>query len=295
MDTASLKDVIISTLKEIGYEGRINQAPLDTFYRLPYTEDRFKRAPEVQRRDFQPKGNVVSIIPICDLHLGAYSFMSQAFDNYINYILSNDDVYTIGIGDLVENATKTSVGLGLFEEEMHLDEQLDILAAKLEPLVKAGKLLGLQTGNHEHRTEVLVGLNPMKILAKRLGVPYLRYQAYFKWVVGDQIYHAMTVHGRGNSQTAPGKLNAVMKNINIADVDIYIVGHMHDKIDYVKPVYYIDDATDTLQVKERHFVVAGSLLSYWGSYAEMNALVPTMPGLVRIDLYADEKRVKVYK
>jgi hypothetical protein len=259
-----------------------------------------EKLPQIHRFDGiqhpLPTGDCIHIVPLHDIHLGAMNSNVAKFQAYVDFILNTPDTYTIGLGDLLENATKCSVGMGVYESDFDIDEQIDQIADYLRPLADAGKLLGLMPGNHEYRTMKLVKLDPMKLVAKELGVPYLGWSGYFKFVVGNETYKAFTFHGAGGAGTPGGRLNAIRKLRDVAhDMDMYFMGHVHSKQYDMDSVYYIDDATDTIKTKERHYIIGGSLLTYFGSYAEMSGFAPAPQGLVRVDLYKDVHRVKVHR
>lgn len=297
----NIHSAVVSTLKDMGLDEKIKQSNrLDRFYEIGELPDEIKeKKAHVHVFDGVqhpvPTGDRISIVPIHDIHLGAINSNKKKFKEYIDYIVSTPDTYTIGLGDLIENATKCSVGMGVYESEFDIDEQVDQIADYLRPLADAGKLLGLMPGNHEYRTMKLVKLDPMYLVAKELNVPYLGWSGYFKFQVGDQIYKAFCHHGASGAGTPGGRINSIRKLRDVAtDIDIYFMGHVHSKQYDFDSVYYIDDATNTIKSKKRHFVIGGSLLTYFGSYAEMMALSPAPQGLVRVDFYTDFHRIKVH-
>lgn len=257
-------------------------------FSVPDTE-----VPLLHVRVFRPSCDRISIVPLTDLHLGARKHASALLQEYLRYIMSTRDCYAIGLGDYIENATRTSIGLGMYEEDFHFPQQYERIEALLRPLARAGKLLGLHAGNHEMRTALAIGMNPVYMLARSLGVPYLGYTAFHKWVVGKTVYKVVTLHGRSAARTPAGRLNALRALRDIAVADIYLMGHLHDKQVHRDVVYTIDENTDSVRVGHRWFIVAGGLLSWPDSYADMMAFPPVQPGLVRIDLYAASKLVDV--
>ncbi len=274
-------------LNDLGYHSPADNHPL--------LQERARTGPEekkvyVHRLSFTNK--VARLVPLGDIHLGLKTSRLDVFKRFLDYLLVND-CYTICLGDQVENATKTSIGLGMYEEDFHLQDQLDAMALLLEPVAKAGKLLGIHEGNHEYRSAVAAGLHPMRILADRLGVPYLGYQGYHKFLVGQQVYHIFTAHNRGSGRTVAGKIKAAEDADQIALCDVYITGHSHIIDHHYKPIFYVDDATNTLRRRLRHYVICGSFLSYWDSYAEMQLLVPATIGAPEIIFSADQHLVQV--
>lgn len=299
---ANVEQAVLDALAKLGLNDTVVESKkLEQFYEIGRMPDEIQEK-QVHRVDFSPKGDRITIIPIHDIHYGSVNSNKDKFRAYVDYILRTPDTYTIGLGDLIENATKTSVGLGVYEQEVHIDEQIEHMAEWLEPLAKEGKLLGLMPGNHEYRTAVLTKLDPMRMVARELTkatgvhVPFLGYQGYHKWVIGDQVYKAMTFHGRSSAGTPGGRINSVRKMANVAaEMDMYFMGHVHSIQDDTDVYYYIDDEDDRLKFKKRHYIIGGSLLTYFGGYAEMMALAPSPQGLVKVDLMKDRHQVIVHK
>ena len=250
---------------------------------------------EVNVVDFDPTFDRIQIVPISDIHLGSINSNIPMLREFIKYIEETPDTYTVLTGDLGENATKTSIGLGIYEQRYDPQTQIDVLAEELRPLADKNKILGIQPGNHEMRIARASSIDPMKILADKLDIPYLGYQGYFKLNVGDETYHAMTFHGRSGARTHGGKVNAAHKMNRVANVDLYISGHTHVLDDSHDILVEIDDETDELIYRKRHYVIAGSFMSYWGGYPEMKAYPISDLGSMRVDLYADRKKIIVHK
>lgn len=250
-------------------------------------------APQLNVRVFKTDGEYISIVPLTDLHYGAKKHNYELLKQYISYIMKTPDCYAIGLGDYLENATRTSIGLGMYEEDVHFPQQYEMIDDLLRPLARAGKLLGLHSGNHEMRTTLAVGMDPVYLLAKSLDVPYLGYTAFHKWVVGDVVYKVVTLHGRSGAKSPTGRLNALRSLRDVAQADIYLMGHLHDKQFHKDVVYMINGESDTVEAIQRYYIIAGGLLNWPGSYADMMAMPPVQPGLVKIDLYSRRKLVDV--
>jgi UDP-2,3-diacylglucosamine pyrophosphatase LpxH len=237
------------------------------------------------------QNNPAYILALSDVHLGSLLCNKEKFQKTVNFIESHRDVYTILLGDLAETATRSSVGLGIFEEEFHIDKQLDMLVNILSPLANKGKILGILPGNHEYRIHSMTGIDPTKVLADRLGVDYCGYQGYFNLMVGEEAYTLVAWHGAGGAATKASRIKAAEKLKEVVVADVYISGHTHDRS-------YHDDFIDIIengQIKRhhRHYVVCGSYLEYVNSYAEMKGLTPTGTGGVIIRLSNEGKDVTV--
>ena len=272
-----------------------HEASLREFYSISDNTPAQTMEKQVSVREFNPKYDRVQIVPISDIHLGSINCNLERFRAFVDYIHRTPDCYTLLTGDLSEMGTKTSIGLGVYEQRYDPETQIDILELELRPLADEGKILGILSGNHEMRVAVATSFQPMKILARNLGVEYLGYQGYHKWVVGEQVYTAMSFHGKSGAQTIGGRINAAVKMNTVANVDIYISGHTHALENTEDIIVEIDTETNQLKYRKRHYVIAGSFLSYWGGYAEMKAYPLSPIGAVRIDLFKDEHRIKIHK
>jgi UDP-2,3-diacylglucosamine pyrophosphatase LpxH len=268
---------------------------LKKFDKLNAQSEAQMQSKEVQVLDFEPEGDKVQIVPISDIHLGSINSNIPKLRDFIKYIEETPNTYTVLTGDLGENATKTSIGLGVYEQRYDPQTQIEILEEELRPLAEKGKILGIQPGNHERRIMRSTSIDPMRILARSLGVPYLGYQGYLKLNVGEQTYHAITFHGRSGARTHGGKINAAHKMNRVANVDLYISGHTHVLDSSHDIIMEIDDETNEIVYRRRYYVIAGSFLSYWGGYPEMKAYSVADQGAMRIDLYKDRHKIKVHK
>lgn len=235
----------------------------------------------------------ITIVPISDVHLGSNQFNLRKFQETIDYILETPSCFTILLGDQAETATKSSVGLGVFEENMHIAEQIAMLYRMLKPLADAGKIIGVLTGNHEMRVACLTSLNPAELVADQLGVPYLGYQGYISLRVGEQTYGIVAFHGAGGGATPAGKLNAMRKMNRVALADLYISGHTHAKLTDHDILMEMNHETLMVERKKIHYAVCGSFLEYWNGYPEMKGLPAVETGCIEIKFEADEKYIKV--
>jgi hypothetical protein len=166
----------------------------------------------------------------------------------------------------------------VYEEEFDFSEQLKRLFKMLKPLADNKKILGMITGNHEMRVAYSTSLNPVELIADELGVPYFGYQGYVTVKVGSQIYHLFLHHGAGGGCSPAGKLNAMRALNKVAIADVYLSGHTHGKLYDNDVLMSINDATGKVEPYIRHYIACGSFLEYWGGYAEMKLLSPSMTG-----------------
>lgn len=268
---------------------------LEHFYRVRKDVPlKTKRVHTYEFNDAIHKEQGLILVPITDVHLGHRECNIELFEGYIDYILNTPNAVTILNGDLAETATKVSVGKGMFEESMSFPEQMKELERLLLPLAEAGKILGCGPGNHEERIANLIGINPMEMLADKLNVPYFGYQGFFRVKVAEQMYKIVAFHGAGGGATVGSKANTAEKmNKVLANADLYISGHTHGRQSHTDLVFLMDEASEHIVPHKRTYVVGGSFIDYWDSYPEMKGLAPALTGLVRCELRADGKEIRI--
>jgi len=221
------------------------------------------------------------LVPLGDLHAGANNFKKEKFKETIKKI-KKINASVILMGDLIENATRTSVGSGVYEQDLNPGEQIEDICKKLDP-IKDNILLGV-SGNHENRTFKQSGLDISKIIMDYLECDYTPYMAMARLKNKYINYDVFAWHGASGASTIAGKLRPLMEKSTWVDADLYLQGHVHE-------LYHVTD-TKRIVVKNefesrlKHFVLTGSYLGYDDSYAEMKGYRPAKIGspLITFDL-----------
>lgn len=115
--------------------------------------------------DIHTEKKDIQLVPFGDLHYGDKSCNWEKAQKMIDWIDSEKNTRVILMGDLVNSATKTSVGAALFDENKHGQDQLDFMVDALRPIKK--KIYGALVGNHPYHkdTEVLT-TNGWKLLSE---------------------------------------------------------------------------------------------------------------------------------
>jgi len=114
-------------------------------------------------------GSRISIVPLFDVHFGNVGCRVDKFKKYLTWIEETPGMYVILGGDLMENALDDGRGM-MYDQIIHPQSQLDTLTEMLAPI--AHKCLMTMPGNHEWRTYKKSGIDPAKLLADRLDIPY---------------------------------------------------------------------------------------------------------------------------
>lgn len=235
--------------------------------------------------------NPILLIPLADPHIGSKQCNIKKLAETIQLIKDTPNCYTILLGDNMEVATKESVGLSIFDEDLHLEDQIAFFAKLMKPLVAEGKVLASVTGNHEMRTSYFAKFNPTEYISKELKIPYVGYSGMISVKVGDQIYDIAFHHGSSSSTSPSGRINAMKKQAQILEADLYLSGHLHVKMDDSDIIYYADRESGEIKPRKRHYAICGSFLEYWDGYGEMKEYPPNETGAIAIKLNNNKKEI----
>lgn len=115
--------------------------------------------------DIRRENKNIQLVPFGDIHYGDKSCNWNKAQKMIDWIKSENTTRVILMGDLLNSATKTSVGAAVFDEDRHGQDQLDFMIDALKPIKK--KIYGGLSGNHPYHkdTEVLT-TNGWKLLSE---------------------------------------------------------------------------------------------------------------------------------
>ena len=238
------------------------------------------------------KGNEMKLIPDGDLHLGAPTCNLQKFLNTVGYIKKSKS-RTILMGDLMECASKSSVGSGWVEQTNTPQKQLDVLYDILKPI--KDQIIVLLDGNHEYRIWKTSGIKVSEVLAQRLGVPYGGYSCLIGLKVNDQQYVIHAQHGSSNARIPENKIKDAVKTAEHTSADLYLYGHTHGLSSTVrsKKELHFQGKKLKLVEKKAYFVLTGGFLEYPHSYAERGNMHPAKTGVAKIKFFGDRWDIHV--
>ena len=248
-----------------------------------------------------PEREDITIIPLSDVHLGAAECMEQRFIKFIQSIADKPNVYVILGGDLINNATRSSVS-NIFEERYRPADQKKMMAKILEPI--KDKILCAVGGNHERRSGKDADDSPVyDILCKidREEV-YRENMAFLKIQMGDikggsgqhnPTYMLVVTHGAGGGQLTSGAvLRGERFGYAVDGMDALIVGHTHKPFTTVSGKISIDKQHNLITVKPFKVISMTSWLEY-SSYALQKMMLPTVCNLHTLTLYGKHKEMVV--
>ena len=225
-----------------------------------------------------------------DIHWGHKQCDKQLVQDNIKRV-EDKQMACMDLGDLIENATKDSVGSGVYEQESIAQEQMEEAVELYRPI--AHLLHGMHPGNHELRTMNKGGVNLTRIMAKMLDVPYAGLGAVHYIMVGNQRYIGYSHHGGSGATTIGGKVNSLLRMEKIVDANFYIQGHTHDTIYQARQFLELNKRSKCLEEKTRHFINNGAYLDYWGSYGQVKAYSPGTKGNAQITFNGTKPEIEV--
>lgn len=225
----------------------------------------------------------IDIAPLFDVHLGNVGHRHEKFLSYMRWIGENPQVYAICGGDLMENALDDGRGMS-YDQDRNPQTQLDEMTHLLAPI--AHKILCMVPGNHEWRTYNKTGMDPMKVIAERLNIPYFDGPVYLSVIAGEHRFKLYVQHGTGHSQTKGGRMNSAGRPRKYTDfMHFFLSGHVHDPVVNSETCIVEDVANCRLTYRQQWTVIAPSFLAFEGTYAYRAAFAPPGSGGVAIHLY----------
>ena len=188
-----------------------------------------------------------------DLHIGDNHCDILGIKNRIEAVKNNKNAYCILNGDIINNATKTSVS-DSYAEELSPMEQIERFVEIFEPI--KNKIIAITSGNHENRTYNKEGIDITQICAKQMGLEdrYSKTGAIIFLRIGDKkgkthkdqqvCYMIYSTHGSGGGRKEGAKAIRLADMSNIIDADIYIHSHTHLPM-VIKEAYYRTDSKNS--------------------------------------------------
>jgi len=235
----------------------------------------------------------ITLVPFGDNHLGSKFCDLDLLKQHIDWVYNSKDTYALFMGDNIDAGTRDSVGASVYEQTEIIDAQMEEWQNLVKPLVEKNKIIGTHSGNHEYRVYKSTGIDICKIMAKSLGIKYFGWNIINYFKVGNQNYTIFSGHGSGGSRLPHTKIKAVLDRMNMADAEIYLMGHLHALDHHVRQFYHLDKKKGIVIEAEKHFVLCGSYLNHWESYGAQAGYELLKKGSPKIKLSGIEKRIKV--
>lgn len=233
-------------------------------------------------RHFPDPPKTLDVYPIADVHLGAAEHCAKEWQAFLTAIRANPNAYLILSGDMINNATRSSVS-DVFEETMRPSEQKKLMAEMLEPL--RDRILAAVPGNHERRSGKDADDDPLYDIMAKLDLEelYRRNLAVVKLQMGDlhgnsamnPTYTLATTHGAGGGIYTGAAVNRTERFGNVIEgADVLITGHSH-KAFITKPSKLQINKQHDVVVQRPYYAIGLSSWMDYGGYATQKMLLPS--------------------
>ena len=231
----------------------------------------------------------VELHTFADEHIGdEHSDIKRVLER-IEHVKNTPNAYCILNGDIMDNATKTSIG-DTYTQVFNPMEQLERAVEIFAPI--KDKILCITHGNHENRTYKKEGINLSRLIADQLGLSdkYTPTSATLFIRVGENsrghkeskgsgklrqiCYTLYVLHGSGGGRKEGAKAIRLADMASIIDTDVYIHSHTHLPMIMKQGYHRIDDRNNAVAYVTKLFVNTAANLTY-GGYGEAQEFKPT--------------------
>ena len=231
----------------------------------------------------------MEIHTFADEHIGDEHCDIKRLKERIEYVKNTPNAMCLLNGDILDNATKTSIG-DTYTQELSPMQQLQYAVELFEPI--KDKILCITHGNHENRTYKKEGINLSFLIAKQLGledrytptsaVLFIRFgklscgtkETNGSGKVRKVCYTMYVLHGSGGGRKEGAKAIRLADMASIVDCDIYCHGHTHLPMIMKQAFHRIDTKNSTVSLVEKLFVNNSANLNY-GGYGEAGEFKPS--------------------
>ena len=244
---------------------------------------------KVIRADLPRDIEVLELHIFADEHIGDEQSDIKRLLNRIEFVKNTPNAYCILNGDIIDNATKTSIG-DTYTQVFNPMEQLEKAVEIFEPI--RDKIICITHGNHENRTYKNEGINLSYLLARQLGLDdkYTPTSAAIFIRVGENsqgkretngsgkrrqiCYTLYALHGSGGGRKEGAKAIRLADMASIIDCDCYLHAHTHLPMVMKQAFHRVDTSNSTVAIVTKLFVNTAANLDY-GGYGEAGEFKPS--------------------
>lgn len=237
---------------------------------------------KVIKIDLPRELDTIELHTFADEHIGDEHSDIKRVMQRIEYVKNTPNAYCIMNGDIMDNATKTSIG-DTYTQVFNPMEQLAKAVELFEPI--KDKILCITHGNHENRTYKKEGVNLSYLIAKQLGIDdrYTPTAAvlFIRFGRGQacnhsrkQCYSVYVLHGSGGGRKEGAKAIRLADMASVIDCDVYIHSHTHLPMIMKQAYHRINYQNSSVALVNKLFVNTAANLDY-GGYGEAQEFKPS--------------------
>lgn len=227
---------------------------------------------------------------IGDIHFGNKHFSKQHLDDALKFVDKNRNrCRIILMGDLLELATKSSVGRSVYDEDFPTQKQFELAVEIFKPYADLIDLI--VEGNHEERIIRDTSFEITQEFAHRIGRidAYGKFDAILNTSVCGINYSAYVWHGATGGATESSAINSLLKMRDRAFCHLYYMGHTHKLMSFSRKVYMSSPLNEEPIVMEQLFVNTGTAVAD-GGYGAQKGLPLQEIGFGVVQLYGDKRK-----
>lgn len=247
----------------------------------------------------------IEIHILSDWHIGDVNCKMDEIRAEIEEIKNKPNAFAICNGDLMNNATKSSIS-DFYAETMTPQDQVDMLVELLSPI--KDKILMITRGNHEARTNRESGVDLSAVIAGMLGclpkysqdggVLFVRFghenrgRKDRSGKPRRQQYTIYVTHGAGGGRKEGAKAIRLADMASIVDTDVYVHSHTHLPMVMKQAYFRINLQKAVIEPVEKLFVNSAGKLDY-GGYGQSKEFKPNSTSNPVIVLNGTKREVGV--
>jgi hypothetical protein len=228
---------------------------------------------------------------IGDLHFGNKYYDPQYLARALRFVDKNRKRCRIVLmGDLMEVASKTSVGRSVYDEAYPTQRQFEVAVESFKPY---GDLVDLCIeGNHEERIIRDTSFEIMQELCHRVGCidAYGKFSGIVNYNLGtDLTYSLYAWHGATGGTKESSVANGLLAMRERVVAHLYAMGHTHKLFSFNREVYVPNPASDKPALINQMFLNTGAAVGD-GGYAEQKGFARNRIGFGAVQLFADSRK-----
>lgn len=236
---------------------------------------------QVIKVDLPQDINKIELHTFADEHIGDAQCDMARLKERIKYVADTPNAYCILNGDILDNASRSSIG-DIETRELNIMGQIKHGVELFTPI--KDKILCITNGNHENRAYRKEGIDISRLVALQLGLgdvysptSALLFLRFGKMSSHHQnrrvLYTIYCNHGSGGGRKEGAKAIRLADMSSIVDADIYIHSHTHLGMIMKQGFFRTDLGTSSVQNVTKLFVNTSSNLNY-GGYGEAQEFKP---------------------
>lgn len=253
---------------------------------------------KVIKRDLGKDFKEIKLLCLSDFHIGDRLCNLKLIRDVLNDVKNSPNTFVILNGDLMNNATRSSVSDIYDNEALTPMEQIVKLCNLLEDISE--RILVIHPGNHELRTYKSEGINITRLVARQLKIEdrcsdgwWYLYLTFGMGNKGRPITYEITgVHGYGGGRKNGGKINNLVEMSDKVIADLYVMSHTHTPMMTRNTIYIPDAQHKTLVKKDKYYLMTNSFLEY-GGYGETYGFTPSSTEHQEAILNGTKKEIKL--